>query len=153
RLEPGLNPDVEIHDALRKTENKHIAPLLGYIEIDDTDPANPPATAAMLQTFVPNASDGWQLATASVRDLYAEGDLHADEVGGDFAAEAHRLGATTAGGRADLAGPPPTGPAGPQQFDELAQAMRRRFETAVAVVPELAEFRAALGPVYDELAA
>ena len=48
---------------------------------------------------------------------------------------------------------PATGTAGPQQFDELAQAMRRRFETAVAVVPELAEFRAALGPVYDELAA
>ncbi|MGZ4606866.1 MAG: maltokinase N-terminal cap-like domain-containing protein, partial [Blastococcus sp.] len=82
RLEPGLNPDVEIHAALRQTANAHIAPLLGHIEIDDADPSVAPATVAMLQTFVPNASDGWRLATASVRDLYAEGDLHADEVGG-----------------------------------------------------------------------
>jgi maltokinase len=88
RLEPGLNPDVEVHDALRRTQNEHIAPLLGHIEIDDPEnPEQPPATAAMLQRFVPNASDGWRLATASVRDLYAEGDLHADEVGGDFAAD------------------------------------------------------------------
>ena len=80
RLEPGLNPDVEVHAALRRTENPHISPLLGHIEIDDPDPANPPATVAILQTFVPNASDGWRLATASVRDLYAEGDLHAEAV-------------------------------------------------------------------------
>jgi len=26
RLEPGLNPDVEIHDALRDAQNQHIAP-------------------------------------------------------------------------------------------------------------------------------
>src|SRR3954469_13939962 len=37
RLEPGLNPDVEVHDALRRTQNEHIAPLLGYIEIDDPE--------------------------------------------------------------------------------------------------------------------
>ena len=46
RLEPGLNPDVEVHEALRRTENEHIAPLLGHIEIDDPDPATPAATAA-----------------------------------------------------------------------------------------------------------
>ena len=130
RLEPGLNPDVEIHDALRRTENQHIAPLLGHIEIDDPDPADAPATVAMLQTFVPNASDGWRLATASVRDLYAEGDLHADEVGGDFAADSERLGAATASVHADMAAVLPTEPADSDWFATVAaadgRAARRR---------------------------
>ena len=46
----------------------------------------------MLQQFLRTASDGWELALTSVRNLFAEADLYADEVGGDFAAEAQRLG-------------------------------------------------------------
>src|SRR3954453_12313236 len=139
RLEPGLNPDVEIHDALRTRENPHIAPLLGHIEIDDPDPANPPATAAMLQRFVPNASDGWRLATASVRDLYAEGDLHADEVGGDFAADSERLGAATASVHADMAKVLPTQPDDPEWFRTLGEQMSSRLDEAIGVVPQLEE--------------
>jgi maltokinase len=152
RLEPGLNPDVEVHDALRKTENPHIAPLLGHIEIDDPDPSVEPATVAMLQTFVPNASDGWRLATASVRDLYAEGDLHADEVGGDFAAESERLGAATASVHVDMARVLPTEPADPAWFATLAEQMTARLEAAVAVVPQLAEHADGLRAVYAALA-
>ena len=127
RLEPGLNPDVEVHAALRSTKNQHIAPLLGHIEIDDPDPANPPATVAMLQTFVPNASDGWRLATASVRDLYAEGDLHADEVGGDFAADSERLGAATASVHADMAAVLPTEPADADWYATRRAQMTERL--------------------------
>src|SRR3954447_15493262 len=152
RLEPGLNPDVEVHDALRHTQNQHIAPLLGHIEIDDSDPANPPATVAMLQTFVPNASDGWRLATASVRDLYAEGDLHADEVGGDFAADSERLGAATASVHADMAKVLPTEEAAGDWYAAVAAQMNERLDAALEVVPQLAEHADGLRAVYATVA-
>jgi maltokinase len=151
RLEPGLNPDVEIHDALRRTENKHIAPLLGHIEIDDPDGGSPPATVAMLQTFVPNASDGWRLATASVRDLYAEGDLHADEVGGDFAAESHRLGAATAEVHRRLAELLDTRTWTPEDLQNLVTAMHARLDAAVQAVPQLEEHAPGLREAFDAL--
>ncbi|MGY2065004.1 maltokinase N-terminal cap-like domain-containing protein [Blastococcus sp. SYSU DS0619] len=151
RLEPGLNPDVEIHGALRRTENEHIAPLLGYVEIDD--PADDePATVAMLQTFVPNASDGWRLATASVRDLYAEGDLHADEVGGDFAADSERLGAATASVHADMAKVLPTEEAAAEWFTTVARQMSERLDAAIEIVPQLAEHADALREIYAAVA-
>jgi maltokinase len=152
RLEPGLNPDVEIHDALRQTDNEHIAPLLGYIEIDEPEPGRPAATAAMLQRFVPNASDGWLLATASVRDLYAEGDLHADEVGGDFAGESERLGAATASVHADMAKVLPTEPADSAWFSALAEGMESRLDAAIEVVPQLAEHADGLRALYAAVA-
>jgi maltokinase len=152
RLEPGLNPDVEVHDALRRADNEHIAALLGHIEIDDPDPANPPATVAMLQTFVPNASDGWRLATASVRDLYAEGDLHADEVGGDFAGESERLGTATASVHNDMAKVLPTEPADADWYGAVAAQMTERLAAAIDVVPQLAEHADALRAVYAQVA-
>jgi maltokinase len=151
RLEPGLNPDVEIHDALRRTENRHIAPLLGYVEIDN-GPDEEPSTVAMLQAFVPNASDGWRLATSSVRDLYAEGDLHADEVGGDFAGESERLGEATASVHRDLAQVLPTEPAERDWYRTLAEQMTSRLEAALAVVPDLAEHADGLRRLYAAVA-
>src|SRR5690242_14262106 len=109
-------------------------------------------TAGMLQTFVPNASDGWRLATAGVRDLYAEGDLHADEVGGDFAADSERLGAATASVHEDLAAVLPTEPATPGWFAESARAMSERLAAAIEVVPQLAEHAAGLHRIYDAVA-
>jgi maltokinase len=153
RLEPGLNPDVEVHDALRKTKNAHIAPLLGHIEIDDpADPSAAPATVAMLQTFVPNASDGWRLATASVRDLYAEGDLHADEVGGDFAAESERLGAATASVHTDMAAVLPTEPAAEGWYGAVAGQMNERLDAAIEIVPQLAEHADDIRTLYAAVA-
>jgi maltokinase len=153
RLEPGQNPDVEIHAALRSTNNKHIAPLLGYIELEPKDPTLPMVTAGMLQTFVPNASDGWRLATASVRDLYAEGDLHADEVGGDFAADSERLGAATASVHADMAAVLPTEPADREWFATLGRQMGERLDAAIDVVPQLTEHAEGLRRLYAAVAA
>jgi maltokinase len=156
RLEPGLNPDVEVHAALSRQDNPHIAALLGYAEIDspknEARDSDEPATVLMLQKFVANASDGWRLATASVRDLYAEGDLHADEVGGDFAADSERLGAATASVHADMAAVLPTEPAGSDWFATVARQMAERLDAAIQVVPQLEEHAAGIRAIYAAVA-
>ena len=154
RLEPGHNPDVEIHGALRQTENPHIAPLLGHAEIDGhREPGEQSSTVLMLQEFVPNASDGWRLATASVRDLFSEGDLHADEVGGDFAADSERLGAATASVHAAMAKVLATEPAPDDWFGTVARHMTERLEAAIQVVPQLADHAPGIRAIYETVAA
>jgi maltokinase len=87
-----------------------------------------------------------------VRDLFAEADLHADEVGGDFASESHRLGVATAEVHDSLAHEFPTETWGPGQLVELAAAMRRRLDAAVGVVADLAPHREALDAVFAAVA-
>lgn len=154
RLEPGINPDVEIHRALASVDNPHIAPLLGSIDVKLAAPVGEEdtATAAMVQTFLPGATDGWSLATASVRDLYAEADLHAEEVGGDFAGESYRLGQATASVHADLARVLPTETADHEWLGRLAALLTERLDAAVAMVPQLGEHAPMLGEHYRRLA-
>jgi len=159
RLESGINPDVEIHHALAATANPHIAPLLGSVEVRlsaegegaDALGQDETATAAMVQTFLPGATDGWSLATTSVRDLYAEADLHAEEVGGDFASESHRLGAATASVHADLARVLPTEPAGREWLSGLIEELHNRLDKATEMVSQLKPFGDAIRATYAEL--
>ncbi|MDQ1739338.1 MAG: maltokinase [Pseudonocardiales bacterium] len=149
RLEAGLNPDIEIHAALGKLGGRHVARLMGHVsaELDSQT-----WSLAMLQEFMTTASDGWQLATSSVRDLMAEADLHAEEAGGDFAAEAHRLGISTAEVHADL-----TTAFGATVLDKAdladrAAAMNARLTAALIEVPELAEVADGLREAYTDFA-
>jgi len=149
RIEPGLNPDIEIHAALGQFGGRHIAKLLGHVtaELDGA-----PWSLAMLQEFMTTASDGWQLATISVRDLMAEADLHAEEAGGDFAAEAHRLGISTAEVHTDLAAAFGTEHQSGADLSERALAMNTRLDAALAEVPALAEVEVGLRQTYAALA-
>ena len=136
RLEPGLNPDAEVHRALRAAGSKHIATPLGLIE---GPVAGERTTLALLTDFFANSAEGWAMATASVRDLMAEGDLRADEVGGDFASEALRLGKAVAEVHADLAAA-----FGSRQLDagavaELIDSMIAGAEAVAGHVPSIAE--------------
>jgi maltokinase len=148
RLQPGLNPDLEVTRALADAGSLHVAPPLAWIE-GDVDGVL--TTLGMMQAYLRNASEGWAMATASVRDLFAEGDLHADEVGGDFAGEAERLGAATADVHALMARTLPSRTAGPDDSRATARQLHDRLDAAVAVVSELAAHADAIRRVYAEI--
>jgi len=154
KVAPGLNPDLEITRALSDAGASAVIPPLGWIETDAVGPSaeRPGAdttTLAMMQPFLRGAIEGWALAVTSVRDLYAEADLHADEVGGDFAAESERLGAVTAEVHALLAQALPSRLADQAEIAATAKQMHERLDAAMAVVPELAPFADALRAAYD----
>jgi maltokinase len=143
RLQPGVNPDIEIGAALGALGARSTPRLLGAVSADGY-------ALAMLQEYLTTATDGWELAKASVRDLMAEADLHAEEAGGDFAGEAHRLGATVADVHADLAEAFGASPA--VDLRQRADAMHARLEAAIAIVPALADLAPGLHDVFELLA-
>jgi len=155
KVSPGCNPDIEMHSALAAAGSTSIATPLGWLEGSWSDPSTGDVTAslAMAQVFLKGATDGWELALTSVRDLYGEADLHADEVGGDFAGEANRLGATTAEVHQALAAAMPTGRLEAKELAALAEGMRARLDRAAADVPSLVPFVDSLRTAFEDLAA
>jgi maltokinase len=160
RITAGTNPDIEIHDVLTRAGSDNVAALFGWIECESPGgvqagaerPSRPAGDAGlqlgMLQQFLRTASDGWELALTSVRNLFAEADLFADEVGGDFAAEAQRLGEAVGHIHELLAEHFPTAERTASDHTELAAAMTGRLDEAVSAVPELADHAPALRALF-----
>ena len=150
KVTPGVNPDIAIHQVLTEAGSSHVAALYGWLDLVD-DETDTTIQLAMLQQFLRTASDGWDLALASVRNLFAEADLHADEVGGDFAGEAARLGVALAEVHADLAAHFPVEQRDSAATDDLAAAMEGRLDAAIDVVPDLAPYEAGLRATFGRL--
>jgi len=144
RATAGLNPDLELHRALHREGSGEIAPLLGAIEGELDGEA---MTVAMLQGYAANSADGWSMALTSVRDLLAEADLRADEVGGDFAGEAHRIGKTVAAVHRELARALGTRPLDDAAARDVEEWMLERLDRAAAAVDGVAEQREAIAAV------
>ncbi|MGD9959587.1 maltokinase N-terminal cap-like domain-containing protein [Nocardioides sp.] len=147
RVTPGINPDIQIHEVLTRAGSEHVAGLYGWLDTVDAASGSV-MQLAMLQQFLRTASDGFELAKTSVRNLYAEGDLHADEVGGDFAAEAARLGMAVAEVHEALRR---AFEVGTVDAGFVAGQMRERLVAAQAVVPELAQHAAALRTLFEQV--
>ncbi|MGI8699803.1 MAG: maltokinase N-terminal cap-like domain-containing protein [Nocardioidaceae bacterium] len=152
RVGAGNNPDIEIHAALTRAGSVNVAPLLGWISGRWWTPQGEPRSGdlAMLQVFLRTATDGWELALTSVRDLLVEADLHPEDVGGDLAGESERLGDAVAVVHRELAAAFATTSADGYGA-RLADEMQRRLDDAAAAVPELPEFRDALHARFERL--
>ncbi|MGH3897702.1 MAG: maltokinase N-terminal cap-like domain-containing protein [Pseudonocardiaceae bacterium] len=157
KLAMGSSPDLELHRALASVGCTHIAAPLGSIEgtLEST-----PVTYGMLTEYLRGTADGWSMATASLRDLVAEDLLfegasgHAEhpqpqDVGGDFASEAHRLGHAVATVHADLATALGSSPAPASYLDALADRMHRRLDGVLAQVPALSASGPTLRAAFD----
>ncbi|MBT2211644.1 MULTISPECIES: phosphotransferase [Actinomadura] len=160
RLSDGVNPDLEVNLALTRGGCAHVPAVLGWIELEPGE-GGEPTTLALLSTYLRTGADGWSLAIASVRDWYAHtmppggdewAELDASAAGGDFAAEAERLGAATARVHQALAGAfgVTTLPAG--EVHAMAARMNEDLTETCRAVPALAPHAKALTGAFLDLA-
>ncbi len=64
RVEPGINPELEVLRFLTARDYPNIAPLRGWYEFEGRSLA---ATLGVAQRFLPGVRDGWELALDQIR--------------------------------------------------------------------------------------
>jgi len=78
KLEPGINPDLEIGRFLTERGFPHIPQVAGAIEYRKS--RQDPTTLAILHTFVPNQGDAWEYTRESLGEYYTHAMMRQAEV-------------------------------------------------------------------------
>jgi maltokinase len=142
RVTPGINPDIELNRELARAGNAHVARLLGSFEATLNGEGY---SLGMVTEFAADSAEGWDMATASTRDLASEGVEGA--TGDDFAAESRSLGEAVASVHRTLATSLGTA-LEPFPVDTLLQ----RLHAVAAMVPAVEQYRALIEERYRKLA-
>ncbi|MFZ2502116.1 MAG: hypothetical protein WAW88_05555, partial [Nocardioides sp.] len=87
RVVPGINPDIELHQALTQAGCRHIAPLQGWVEANIGPAPEAPTHLGLLQQLLPDAADGWDLIVTGFDRV--EGLLDHARSLGDALADVH----------------------------------------------------------------
>ncbi|MEU9646157.1 maltokinase [Streptomyces sp. NPDC048188] len=122
RVQPGVNPDLEVPDALARQGCGRVPAPVAWMRT--THPYQ--ATLGVLQPFLHGASDGWTLA------------LNALAAGDEFTVQAHELGQAMGDVHLALASAFPVG--APGENGRTAAAMTERLTAAAHCVPALQPF-------------
>lgn len=141
RLQDGPNPDVEVTRALAEAGFEHVAPALATWTFEE-------AHLAVLQPYLAAGAEGSELALTSLRDLYDVGCEDPGQCGGDFAAEACRLGEVTAEMHLALARALGSEPGDPSAWASTAEAQLDRLgddDADLTAAKELVEKLRSLG--------
>jgi maltokinase len=138
-LEPGENPELEVTRALAGAGFEACAAPLAWFE-------GLGSTLGILQPYFAGSVDGWKLATERVADHYESGDGDP----GNFAADAGALGRLTAELHAAMASSLPKVAEGQPDLARLSARLLGQLTQVAALVPELADQRAAIEEVYTK---
>ncbi|KPI00384.1 aminoglycoside phosphotransferase [Actinobacteria bacterium OK074] len=160
RVQPGVNPDLEVPGALARQGCTRVPPPVAWIRT-----AQPwDATLAVLQPYLRGAADGW---TRALRSLKADGDgtsgtsgtsggfgtsSASSTSGADFTGEAYELGRATAEVHLALAAAFPLAAQDRRHNALLAAGMTERLEAATRAVPQLLPYAPALRSAFEAFA-
>jgi maltokinase len=136
RLQPGVNPELEVTRALTANGFGACPPPLGWID-------GLGSTLGILQPYYAGSVEGWKLATERVADHYETGDQ-----AGNFATEARELGTLTADMHGALAGALPMVASAQPDLGHLSARLLGQLTQVAALVPELRPYKDAIEGVY-----
>lgn len=89
KLEPGINPDLEVGRFLTQRGFPHVPPVAGAVEYHK--PRQAPTTLAMLHGFVRNQGDAWEYTRDVLNEFYTQAMARKKEIKSVLLPKAHML--------------------------------------------------------------